>query len=188
MPDPSRSPATSITSEPERMAHAGWTDDRLISIQEIRTLFGLGRTAGYELTHRHGFPEPVVISPRCYRWWASEVTAFAASMRRQGPAPGRSGDDQSREDEAGTAGKRILGPHQRDGTPRSHQKEGTVTASVALDWPADRVVVEVAGGVTVYPARGVGGPVAGGVVRRRPPAAVRVGVRGGAGREAGEGH
>ena len=93
MPDPSRSPATSITSEPERMAHAGWTDDRLISIQEIRTLFGLGRTAGYELTHRHGFPEPVVISPRCYRWWASEVTAFAASMRRQGPAPGHSGGD-----------------------------------------------------------------------------------------------
>src|ERR1039458_5145265 len=91
MPDPSRSPATSITSEPERTAHAGWTDDRLISIQDIRTLFGLGRTAGYELTHRHGFPDPVVISPRCYRWWANEVTAFAASMRRQGPAPRRSG-------------------------------------------------------------------------------------------------
>ena len=31
-----------------------------------------------------------------------------------------------------------------------------MTASVALDWPVDRVVVEVAGGVTVYPARGVG--------------------------------
>ena len=90
-PEPSQSPVTSISSEPERVAHAGWTDNRLISIQEIRTLFGLGRTAGYELTHRHGFPEPVVISPRCYRWWASEVTAFAASMRRQGPAPGCSG-------------------------------------------------------------------------------------------------
>src|ERR1039458_4569631 len=91
MPDSSRSPATSITSEPECVAHDGWTGDRLISIQEIRTLFGLGRTAGYELTHRHGFPEPLVISPRCYRWWASEVTAFAASMRRQSPAPERSG-------------------------------------------------------------------------------------------------
>jgi integrase len=31
-----------------------------------------------------------------------------------------------------------------------------VTASVALDWAAGRVVVEVAGGVTVYPARGAG--------------------------------
>jgi hypothetical protein len=51
----------------------------------------------------------------------------------------------------------------------------------------DRVVVEVAGGVTVYPARG-GGPVAGGVVRRRPPPAVRVGDRGGTSRQAGEGH
>ena len=31
-----------------------------------------------------------------------------------------------------------------------------MTASVALDWAVDRVVVEVAGGVTVYPARGAG--------------------------------
>src|ERR1700693_571896 len=61
--------------------------DKLISIWDIRKLFELGRTAAYELTHRPGFPEPVVISPRCYRWWASEVTAFAASIRREGPEP-----------------------------------------------------------------------------------------------------
>jgi len=55
----------------------------LISIREIRALFGLGRTAAYELTHRPGFPAPVRISPRCYRWWAAEVAAFAADLRRQ---------------------------------------------------------------------------------------------------------
>ena len=68
---------------------ASWTTDKLISIRDIRELFGLGRTAAYELTHRPGFPVPVVISPRCYRWWASEVIAFAASLRREGSSAGR---------------------------------------------------------------------------------------------------
>jgi predicted DNA-binding transcriptional regulator AlpA len=57
----------------------------LISIEEIRQLFKLGRTAAYELTHRPEFPEPVPISSRCYRWWASEVNAFAANLRRKRP-------------------------------------------------------------------------------------------------------
>jgi predicted DNA-binding transcriptional regulator AlpA len=55
----------------------------LISIREIRALFGMGRTAAYELTHRPGFPAPVRISPRCYRWWAAEVAAFTADLGRQ---------------------------------------------------------------------------------------------------------
>ena len=69
--------------------------DSLISIREIRSLFGLGRTAAYELTHRPGFPAPVRISPRCYRWWTAEVVAFTADLRRQAqpgsrPRPARS--------------------------------------------------------------------------------------------------
>jgi predicted DNA-binding transcriptional regulator AlpA len=58
-----------------------WTTDRLISIGDIRNLFKLGRTAAYELTHRPEFPEPVPVSARCYRWWASEVDAYAAALR-----------------------------------------------------------------------------------------------------------
>ena len=69
--------------EPETAGQARWTNDRLISIGDIRKLFKLGRTAAYELTHRPGFPEPVPISRRCYRWWASEVDAFAATLRRE---------------------------------------------------------------------------------------------------------
>jgi len=57
--------------------------DKLISIDHIRNLFKLGRTAAYELTHRPGFPDPVEISPHCYRWWASEVDEFAATLRRE---------------------------------------------------------------------------------------------------------
>ena len=57
-------------------------DDRLISIADIRLIFKLGRTAAYQLTHRPEFPDHVEISPRCYRWWASEVDRFADALRR----------------------------------------------------------------------------------------------------------
>jgi hypothetical protein len=36
-------------------------------------------------THRPDFPAPVPVSPRCYRWWASEVEAFADGLRRKRP-------------------------------------------------------------------------------------------------------
>ena len=66
---------------PEAAGQTRWTTDRLISIGDIRDLFKLGRTATYELTHRPEFPEPVPVSSRCYRWWASEVDAYAAALR-----------------------------------------------------------------------------------------------------------
>jgi predicted DNA-binding transcriptional regulator AlpA len=69
--------------EPEGDWQARWASDALITIADIRKRFRLGRTAAYELTYRPGFPDPVPISPRCYRWWASEVDKFAASLRRE---------------------------------------------------------------------------------------------------------
>ena len=78
------SSATSrFAAELEPLATGPLQADSLISIREIRALFGLGRTAAYELTHRPGFPAPVRISPRCYRWWEAEVAAFTADLRRQ---------------------------------------------------------------------------------------------------------
>ena len=65
----------------ETAGQTRWSTDRLISIGDIRDLFKLGRTAAYELTHRPEFPEPVPVSSRCYRWWASEVDAYAATLR-----------------------------------------------------------------------------------------------------------
>lgn len=56
-------------------------DDQLIGISDIRRIFKLGRTAAYDLTHRPDFPEAVMLSARCYRWWASEVDAFADTLR-----------------------------------------------------------------------------------------------------------
>lgn len=77
------------TREPLLAGQGPQVADKLISIREIRQLFGLGRTAAYDLTHRPGFPTPVRISSRCYRWWETEVTALAASLRDQAQ-PGRS--------------------------------------------------------------------------------------------------
>lgn len=79
------------TDQPEAPPRGQPSGDRLIGIREIRQLFGLGRTAAYELTHRPGFPAPVPLSSHAYRWWASEVTAFATALRGDGRnPPGRS--------------------------------------------------------------------------------------------------
>jgi predicted DNA-binding transcriptional regulator AlpA len=75
MADHVRGAESGIAASPEA--------DSLITIREIRKIFGLGRTAAYELTHRPGFPAPVPISRRCYRWWAKEIAAFAAELREK---------------------------------------------------------------------------------------------------------
>src|SRR3984957_3207463 len=84
--------------------------DRLISIDDIRALFKLGRTAAYELTHRPGFPAPVQVSRRCLRWWASVVCAYAGALQcggaqRQARRPAaRTGDQPT-----AVAARRITG-------------------------------------------------------------------------------
>jgi predicted DNA-binding transcriptional regulator AlpA len=91
----SRPPDPAIPA-PSAARPTRWTSDNLISIEDIRTLFKLGRTAAYELTHRPDFPEPVPISPRCYRWWASEVDEFVDSLRRQRPDQSAGGGGSQR--------------------------------------------------------------------------------------------
>ena len=148
-PDPAIPP-------PETAGQTRWTTDRLISIGDIRDLFKLGRTAAYELTHRPEFPEPVPVSPRCYRWWASEVDAFAATLRR------KRSQQLCRRYPAGDEAERLASgnaaaPHNREGTRRPHPQGNIVTAPGMPGQTAGRVVVELECGVTVYPARAAGG-------------------------------
>jgi len=95
--------------QPATAAPSRWTSDTLISIGDIRQLFKLGRTAAYELTHRPDFPEPVPVSPRCYRWWASEVDAFADSLRRNRPDQSVKGNGTRRTPHSATPPRRITG-------------------------------------------------------------------------------
>ncbi len=99
----------------------------------------------------------MTISPRCYRWWASEVTAFANRaanvMRKTDAAIGSR--EALRSQEVGQAPK-----YRRQGSSSQNPKDSTVIASIQTCMPTGRVVVEAAGGVTVYPARagrGTGG-------------------------------
>jgi predicted DNA-binding transcriptional regulator AlpA len=87
----------------------------LITIKEIKKIFGLGRTAAYELTHHPGFPAPVPISRRCYRWWTKEVAAFAAELSEQRAATLKISHCQKNTDRT---------PHSRD--TRSLQISGEV--------------------------------------------------------------
>ena len=95
------------TADPSRQLGPLRLDgDTLITITDIRRIFRLGRTAAYELTRRTGFPDPVRVSARCYRWWASEVDAFAATLPRE---------------HAGQAPRQARGPRLPDpGTPPRH--------------------------------------------------------------------
>jgi predicted DNA-binding transcriptional regulator AlpA len=75
------SPEDLAARPPETAGPPSSASGKLINIDYIRNLFKLGRTAAYQLTHRPGFPDPVEISPHGYRWWASEVDEFAATLR-----------------------------------------------------------------------------------------------------------
>ena len=57
--------------------------NRLISRQQVGDLFGLRRSATYDLTQRPDFPPPVVVSPKCLRWPVDEVVAFAEKLRHK---------------------------------------------------------------------------------------------------------
>jgi predicted DNA-binding transcriptional regulator AlpA len=111
-------PPDPATSAPSAAPPARWASDTLISIGDIRTLFKLGRTAAYELTHRPDFPELVPILSRCYRWWASEVEAFADSLRRNRP-------DQSA---GGSGTRRAPKPRTPDPAAPPHRITGKVRA------------------------------------------------------------
>jgi predicted DNA-binding transcriptional regulator AlpA len=57
--------------------------NRLMSRQQVGGMFGLRKSATYDLTRRPDFPPPVVISSRCLRWPVEEVAAFAEQLRRK---------------------------------------------------------------------------------------------------------
>jgi predicted DNA-binding transcriptional regulator AlpA len=99
----------SALAELETDNHVGWTGDSLMTIGDIREFFKLGRTAAYELTHRPEFPDPVPVSPRCYRWWASEVCAFATALRRERGNGCRPRTARARPPHPATTPRRITG-------------------------------------------------------------------------------
>ena len=119
--------------DPEAAQSGRAAADQLISVGDIRSLFKLGRTAAYELTHRAGFPAPVLVSSRCLRWWASEIDAYAGALQRcRAPAD------------------------YRDGASRPQPPGGRLTAPTTPGSGPGRPVIELEHGITVYPGRWAG--------------------------------
>jgi len=87
---PSQTRAADGMHAPDSLPPAG---DQLICIADIRAIFKLGRTAAYDLTHRPGFPDPIRVSPHCYRWAGQQ----SRSIRRHTAPPARAMADWLRQ-------------------------------------------------------------------------------------------
>ena len=53
----------------------------LLTIHDIAALFRVRRTTAYARTRDPDFPDPLVISGSCYRWYTHEVLAYIDSRR-----------------------------------------------------------------------------------------------------------
>ena len=69
----------------------------LLTIHDIASLLRLHRTAAYARTREPDFPDPLVISGSCYRWYTHEVLAYVDARRtpKTVPRPRRSEEDCS---------------------------------------------------------------------------------------------
>ena len=55
----------------------------LLTIHDIAALFRVQRTTAYARTREPDFPDPLVISGSCYRWYSHEVLAYIDSRRSE---------------------------------------------------------------------------------------------------------
>jgi predicted DNA-binding transcriptional regulator AlpA len=69
----------------------------LLTIHDIASLLRLHRTAAYARTREPDFPDPLVISGSCYRWYTHEVLAYVDARRapKTVPRPRRGEEDRS---------------------------------------------------------------------------------------------
>jgi predicted DNA-binding transcriptional regulator AlpA len=59
----------------------------LLTIHDIASLLRLHRTAAYARTREPDFPDPLVISGSCYRWYTHEVMAYVDARRTPKTVP-----------------------------------------------------------------------------------------------------
>ncbi|WP_416954444.1 helix-turn-helix transcriptional regulator [Nocardioides sp. T5] len=69
----------------------------LLTIHDIASLLRVHRTAAYARTRDPEFPDPLVISGSCYRWYTAEVLAYVETRRtpKRVPRPRRGPGDRS---------------------------------------------------------------------------------------------
>lgn len=57
--------------------------DKFLTSREARGLYGVSRATWDRAKKRPGFPLPVVLGPRCYRWRESELLAYAKASQAE---------------------------------------------------------------------------------------------------------
>ncbi len=84
----------------------------LLTIHDIASLLRVHRTAAYARTRDPDFPDPLVISGSCYRWYTAEVLAYLDTRRtpKRVPRPRRVPGDSSLPDDALQAVPRPRAP------------------------------------------------------------------------------
>ncbi len=97
----------------------------LLTIHDIASLLRLHRTAAYARTREPDFPDPLVISGSCYRWYTHEVLAYvdARRARKTVPRPRRGEENRSLPSVVAPAVPRVRmsrrRPHDTDPDPFS---------------------------------------------------------------------
>lgn len=52
--------------------------EKFLTSREARGLYGVSRATWDRARKRPGFPRPVMLGPRCFRWRESELIGYAA--------------------------------------------------------------------------------------------------------------
>jgi predicted DNA-binding transcriptional regulator AlpA len=51
--------------------------EKFLTSREARGLYGVSRATWDRARKRPGFPKPVMLGPRCYRWRETQLLAYA---------------------------------------------------------------------------------------------------------------
>ncbi|KRA87578.1 hypothetical protein ASD84_16045 [Nocardioides sp. Root682] len=101
----------------------------LLTIHDIAALLRIHRTAAYARTRDPDFPDPLVISGSCYRWYADEVAAYVASRR----APKK--EHQRRAVPLDPSAASGAGPASAPPRPRARRRRSPGAAAAAESTP-----------------------------------------------------
>lgn len=59
--------------------------DRLLRLEDVMDLVGLGRSSIYQAMRRNDFPQAVRLSRRCTRWSSTAIQAWVAKQVERAP-------------------------------------------------------------------------------------------------------
>jgi predicted DNA-binding transcriptional regulator AlpA len=56
--------------------------EKFLTSREARAFYGVSRATWDRARKRQGFPKPVMLGPRCFRWRESQLLDYAAKTQK----------------------------------------------------------------------------------------------------------